>query len=111
MAAWERISQQLNSLECQHLHIVFGMVEDKDVYGVMSLLPKNATYYFTKPSTKRGLNEQSLLVFGQQFGLAGECYPNVEDAYSAAIRTAEKKDIIFIGGSNYVVSDFLKTRV
>lgn len=111
VAAWERISQQLNSLECQHLHIVFGMVEDKDVYGVMSLLPKNATYYFTKPSTKRGLNEQSLLVFGQQFGLAGECYPNVEDAYSAAIRTAEKKDIIFIGGSNYVVSDFLKTRV
>ena len=111
VAAWEQLSKQLQAIEYNHLHIVFGMVDDKDVYGVMSLLPKKATYYFTKPSTKRGLPEQSLMVFGQQFGLEGESYATVEDAYSSAIRTAEDKDLIFIGGSNYVVADFLKSRV
>lgn len=111
VAAWEQLSKQLANTKCEHKHIVFGIVDDKDVYGVMSLLPKDATYYFTKPSTKRGLHEQSLLVFGQQFGLKGESYPTVKEAYLAALRTAEKNDLIFIGGSNYVVADFLKVYV
>jgi dihydrofolate synthase/folylpolyglutamate synthase len=110
VAAWEQLNKQLETVECNHLHIIFGMVDDKDVYGVMSLLPKKATYYFTKPSTKRGLPEQSVQVFGQQFGLNGESYPTVAEAYSAAMRAAENNDIIFVGGSNYVVADFLNTR-
>jgi dihydrofolate synthase/folylpolyglutamate synthase len=92
------------------MRIVFGMVDDKDIYGVMSLLPKNANYYFTKGSTKRAFPETSLKVFGDQFGLKGECYPTVEKAYQAAITGTTAEDFIFIGGSTYVVADFLKTR-
>ena len=86
------------------------MVGDKDVYGVMALLPKNATYYYTKGSTKRAFPEMSLKVFGDQFGLQGECYSGVKEAYQAAISGASSDDFIFVGGSNYIVSDFLKSR-
>lgn len=109
--AWEYLSKQLEALPCHHLRIVFGMVEDKDIYSVMNLLPKNATYYYTKGSTKRAFPETSLKVFGEQFGLKGECYPTVAKAYEAALQNATSEDVIFIGGSTYVVADFLKTRI
>ncbi|MCR5679139.1 MAG: bifunctional folylpolyglutamate synthase/dihydrofolate synthase [Prevotella sp.] len=109
--AWEYLSRQLSDVKCREMRIVFGMVEDKDVFTVMSLLPKNATYYFTKGSTKRALSEASLKVFGEQLGLKGECYPTVADAYNAAIDGATSEDFIFIGGSTYIVADYLKTRL
>lgn len=111
IAAWTYLSKQLESVKCEQMHIVFGMLDDKDVYSIMSLLPTNAIYYFTKGSTKRALPEMSLKTFGQQFGLNGECYPTVEEAYSAAIKAAGKNDFIFVGGSNYVVADFFKSQV
>ena len=110
-AAWHYLGKQLANLKCHQLHIVFGMVEDKDVYSVMALLPKNATYFFTKGSTKRAFPETSLKIFGEQFGLKGECYPTVEEAYEAAMQGATSEDVIFIGGSTYVVADYLKTRI
>ena len=110
LAAWEYLSKQLATVECEQMHIIFGLVDDKDVYGIMSQLPPNAIYYFTKGSTKRALPEMSVQMFGQQFGLAGECYPTVAEAYEAAINAAGKNDFIFVGGSNYIVSDFLKTQ-
>ena len=110
-AAWNYLGKQLANLKCHQLHIVFGMVEDKDVYSVMALLPKNATYFFTKGSTKRAFPETSLKIFGEQFGLKGECYPTVEEAYEAAMQGATSEDVIFIGGSTYVVADYLKTRI
>ena len=111
IAAWKYLSKQLEAVKCEQMHIVFGMLDDKDVYGIMSLLPNNAIYYFTKGSTRRALPEMSVKTFGQQFGLIGECYPTVTEAYSAAMKVAGKNDFIFIGGSNYVVSDFLKAQV
>ena len=108
--AWEYLSRQLAAVKCRKLRIIFGMMEDKDVYSVMSLLPKDATYFFTKGSTKRALPETSLKVFAEQFGLKGDCYPTVEQAYKAAMDRASSEDFIFIGGSNYVVADFMKTR-
>jgi dihydrofolate synthase/folylpolyglutamate synthase len=110
VAGWQYLSRQLTDIKCKELRIIFGMVDDKDIYGVMSLLPKNATYYYTKGSTKRAFPETSLKVFGEQFGLKGECYPDVEHAYQAAITGASSEDFIFVGGSTYVVADFLKTR-
>ena len=109
--AWEYLSKQLEELPCHQLRIVFGMVEDKDIYSVMNMLPKNATYYYTKGSTKRAFPETSLKVFGEQFGLKGECYPTVDKAYEAALQNATSEDVIFIGGSTYVVADFLKSRI
>jgi hypothetical protein len=110
VAAWEQLVKQINGVECRQKHIVFGIVDDKDIYGIMNILPKDAIYYFTKPSTKRALSEQSVLIFGQQLGLAGNSYPTVAEAFSAAMIAAGTDDFIFVGGSNYVVSDFLKTR-
>ena len=111
VGAWEYLGKQIEQTPHAQLHIVFGMVEDKDVYGVMSLLPKTALYYFTKGSTKRAMPEQSLQVFGAQLELAGMCYPTVEEAYQDALKNASPDDLIFIGGSTYVVADFLKNRV
>ena len=110
VGGWEYLSRQLKNVKCRELRIVFGIVDDKDIYGVMSLLPKEAVYFFTKGSTKRAFPETSLKVFGDQFGLKGECYPTVEKAYQAAITGATPDDFIFVGGSTYIVADFLKSR-
>lgn len=111
VGAWEYLSQQLQQVNCRQMHIIFGMVDDKDIYGVMSLLPKQALYYFTKPSTPRALPEQSVAVFGTQFELAGMTYPTVAEAYADAQKNASPDDFIFVGGSTYVVADFLKSLV
>lgn len=109
--AWQYLSKQLEAVKCNQMHIVFGILDDKDIYGVMSLLPKNATYYFTRAKTKRAMSEQSLMVFGQQFGLSGTSYSTVKEAFSAALADATPDDFIFVGGSNYVVAEFLETLV
>ncbi len=109
--AWEYLGKQLNNVKCREMRIVFGLVEDKDIYTIMSLLPKNATYFYTKGSTKRAFPETSLKIFGEQFGLKGDCYPTVEEAYQAALQGATSEDFIFIGGSTYVVADFMKSRI
>lgn len=113
VGGWEQLSRQLREEmeRYSHLHVVFGMVEDKDVYGVMSLLPKEATYYFTKAQSKRALPEQSVQVFGQQLELNGNAYPSVKEAYKAALTAAGTNDFIFVGGSNYIVGEFLKNCV
>ena len=105
---WKYLSRQIASVPCQHLHIVFGMVDDKDVEGVMNLLPQQATYYFTKANNKRAISENVLKHYGQGWGLQGESYPDVVSAYNAAKAAADEKDFVFIGGSSYVVADFLK---
>jgi dihydrofolate synthase/folylpolyglutamate synthase len=111
VGAWRWLSQQLAEVKCNQMHIIFGMMEDKDVYNVMSLLPKNATYYFTKSSSKRAMSELSLQVFGTQLSLSGLCFPTVAEAYHEALKNASPDDFIFVGGSCYIVADFLKTAV
>ena len=84
------------------------MVEDKDVNSVMTLLPKHATYFFTKANNKRALSEHVIQMMGQQLGLEGDTYPSVAEAYAAAKLKAKEGDFVFIGGSSYVVAEFLK---
>lgn len=108
VGGWKYLSQQLAMEACKNMHIVFGMVEDKDMDGMMSLLPKNATYYFTKAENKRAVSENVLKIVGQQLGLRGESYASVAEAYESARNAALKDDLVFIGGSTYVVADFLK---
>ena len=109
--AWQYLSKQLENVKCSELRIVYGILEDKDIYGILQMLPKKATYYWTKGTTKRAFPETSLKVFGEQVGLRGKCYPTVAEAYRAAIEGASKDVFIFVGGSTYVVADFLKTRL
>jgi dihydrofolate synthase/folylpolyglutamate synthase len=110
-AGWEYLSRQLNEVECKNMYIVFGVVEDRDVDGIMALLPKRASYFFTKASNKRALSERVLQMMGQQLGLSGNVYPSVAEAFSAAKIIAKEGDFVFIGGSSYVVADFLKNCV
>ena len=105
---WQYLSKQLNSIKCDHMHIVFGMVDDKDIHGVMELLPKNATYYFTKANNKRAISENVLKLYAQGLALEGESYPDVKSAYDAAKAAASNNDFVFVGGSSYVVADLLK---
>ena len=74
----------------------------------MALLPKDATYYFTKSNNKRSASEGVLKLYGHELGLQGETYPDVASAYDAAKKAANDNDLVFIGGSSYVVSEFLK---
>jgi dihydrofolate synthase/folylpolyglutamate synthase len=110
VGGWTYLSQQLANIKCRKMHIIFGVVDDKDVYGIMNLLPKDAVYYFTKPNSKRAFPETSLKVFADQFGLQGNSYSTVELAYYAATTDAGPDDFIFVGGSSYIVADFLKSR-
>jgi len=108
IGAWEYISKQLAQVDCHEMRIIFGILKDKDIYSIMQKLPKNARYYWTKGSSNRAFPETSLKVFGEQFSLHGECYPHAKEAYEAALSDAQANDFIFVGGSNYVVADFLK---
>ena len=108
VAGWEWLSKQLKSIPCKRMHIVFGMVEDKDIEGVMALLPKEAIYYFTKSNSKRASSENVLALYAQTLGLEGKSFPDVNTAYEAVVNAADEKDFVFIGGSSYVVADFLK---
>ena len=110
-AGWQYLSQQLNQVKCRNMYIVFGVVEDKDVDGIMALLPKHATYFFTKANNHRAVSEHVLHMMGQQLGLTGDTYPSVVEAYQAAKSKAKTDDFVFIGGSSYVVADFLKNCV
>ncbi len=107
LGGWTYISRQLQLQKYNKLHIVFGMVNDKDVDGVMCLLPKNAHYYFTKPQSKRAIPEKDIQRKAMTHGLAGDCYNDVPSAYTAAKKMATPDDMIFIGGSSYIVSDLL----
>lgn len=107
VGGWTYISRQLQVQKYNTLHIVFGMVNDKDVDGVMCLLPKNAHYYFTKPQSKRAIPEKDIQRKAMTHGLAGDCYNDVPSAYTAAKKMATPDDMIFIGGSSYIVSDLL----
>lgn len=110
-AAWQNLGRQLQALKGGRLHIVFGMVGDKDYNSVLALAPKTATYYFTQPSTHRALPVAKLTEAARRLGLAGQSYTTVSEAFEAAKKAAAKSDFIFVGGSNYVVADFMKIGV
>ena len=107
VGGWKYISRQLSMQKCEQMRIVFGMVDDKDVSTVMSLLPKNAIYYFTKPDNKRALDVNTIMEIGKKYGLTAKCFPDVKCAYQQALSESSPADFIFVGGSSYIVADFL----
>ena len=109
VGGWQYLSRQLGAVRCRLMHVVFGMVSDKDASTVISMLPKTAHYYFTKAQTHRAIPEDQLLAIGRANGLDAEAYPTVNEAYQSAMRHASEDDFVFVGGSTYVVSDLLKS--
>ncbi len=104
----EYIAEQLKSENYRRLHIVIGMVNDKDISKVLALLPKDAVYYFTRASIARALGEKELAKQAELVGLRGNTYNTVKEALDGVLQAADKEDMIFIGGSNFIVAEALE---
>ena len=96
---------QLGQQSFKNLHIVLGVVNDKKLEELLPLFPKHANYYFCTPDIPRGLDKCELEVKSSHFGLQGNVFDSVNEAYAKAILNAEKEDLIFIGGSTFVVAE------
>lgn len=104
---WHYLSQSL-SRHPGKLHMIIGFVSDKDIRHILTLMPRDARYYFTRASVPRAMDASALADSARSAGLDGEVYPTVADAYHAAKKNAAPDDMIFIGGSTFVVADFLR---
>ncbi|KAA6340672.1 Bifunctional protein FolC [termite gut metagenome] len=101
------VVNQLKKEKFNKLHIVIGIVNGKDINGILALLPKDAVYYFSKANIVRSLPEDQLMRLAHSAGLKGNCYPNVITAVKAAQEKSFPDDFIFVGGSTFVVGDLL----
>ena len=99
--------EQLAIEDYKNLHILFGVADDKDIEAIIKLLPKNSSYYFTKASVKRAVDENIVAEYARSCGLKGKSYPTPAEALAAAKVDAGKDDLIFIGGSSFIVADIL----
>jgi dihydrofolate synthase/folylpolyglutamate synthase len=98
---------QLENHIYDELHMVLGFVNDKKLDKVLSLFPKEAHYYFCRPNIERGLDAFELQEMAEQFGLKGETYNSVKKAYKGALKSASKNDLVYVGGSAFVVAEIL----
>lgn len=103
----EIVLNQIQKEKFDQLHIVLGVVNDKDLNEVLPLFPINATYYFCKPNLPRGLDATILQNKAADFKLTGNSFDSVSKAYAAAKNSAQKTDFIYVGGSTFVVAEVL----
>lgn len=103
---WEYLSKRLAKYG-DKLHMVIGFVNDKDVTSIMKMMPAEAHYYFTRALIPRALDQSVVKETASRFGLKGECYGSVKEAYQAALKNADLTDTIFVGGSTFIVADLL----
>ena len=96
---------QLKSETFKNLHIVLGVVSDKNLGAILPLFPKDARYYFCKPDVPRGMNAAQLASNASEFGLKGNDYPSVKAALKGAQDASAAEDIIYVGGSTFVVAE------
>ncbi len=101
------VAEQLRLESYRTLRIVIGMVNDKDITAVLRLLPTEATYYFTKAAIPRALDTPQLQAQAASFGLQGDSFPSVEEAVTQALHDCESDDLLFIGGSNFIIAEAL----
>jgi dihydrofolate synthase/folylpolyglutamate synthase len=103
----QEVLKNIDAVAYKKLHLVLGMVNDKDITKVLKMLPVDATYYFCRPDIPRGLAAEELSAQAAEFGLSGDVYPSVMAALIAARYAADKDDLIFIGGSTFVVAEIV----
>ncbi|MCH7524513.1 MAG: bifunctional folylpolyglutamate synthase/dihydrofolate synthase [Bacteroidetes bacterium] len=101
------VMNQLKEETFEHLHIVLGMVNDKDISNIIDLFPKKAAYYFCKPNVLRGLDVEILKSHFVEKGFKGNMYKTVKEALDSAKKIAAKKDLIYVGGSTFVVAEII----
>jgi dihydrofolate synthase/folylpolyglutamate synthase len=103
----EYVINQIYRIPKSGLHLIIGFVNDKDLKSVLPLFPTDAIYYFTKASIPRALNEDILRSEAAKYGLSGQSYPDVKTALFYARKNAAKSDMIFIGGSTFIVAEVI----
>ena len=103
----EIVLKQLEKEIHDQLHLVIGFVNDKDLEKLLPLFPKKAHYYFCSPNNSRGISSSVLAEKANQFGLKGSIFNSVSEAYQKALITATKKDVLFVGGSTFVVAEIV----
>ncbi|MFG0590668.1 bifunctional folylpolyglutamate synthase/dihydrofolate synthase [Myroides odoratimimus] len=101
------VMNQLKHENYRDLYVVFGVVNDKDLDSILPLLPKEAKYFFAKPDNLRGLEPEILAAKASEFGLMGEVCSSIPNAYAKAKEVAGAEDLIYIGGSTFVVAEIL----
>jgi dihydrofolate synthase/folylpolyglutamate synthase len=99
------VLKNIGLVKYDHLHFVIGMVNDKDISKILAMLPKSATYYFCRPDIPRGLDAENIRLQAANLGLHGQAYPSVKAALQAAQANATDKDLVFVGGSTFVVAE------
>ena len=107
LEAFQEILANLNSLRFDNLKFVLGFVIGKDFEKIIDILPKNAQYFFCKPNIKRGLSIKNLANHASNCGLKFSLYDSVLEAYNSSLSNSNDQDLIFIGGSNFIVSEIL----
>jgi len=101
------VANQLKKTPFTRLHIVFGVVMDKDAEAMLRLLPREGIFYFTRADIPRAMDEKVLAERARKTGLPGASYPTVREALNAARKNADEEDLIFVGGSTFVVAEIL----
>lgn len=101
------VLDQIKSQEATDLHLVIGFVKEKNLEQIFPIFPKNARYYFCRPNIPRGLDEISLKERAGAYGMIGDAYRSVDEAFEAAKSAAKKSDFIFVGGSTFVVAEIV----
>lgn len=107
VGGWQYLAPQIKAQPCKTRRIVFGMVDDKDLDKVLSMMPRDAVFYWTQPSNKRAYPVERIAEEAAKIGLAGNAFKTVKEAYQKALSDSESDDFIFVGGSSYVVADLL----
>lgn len=112
LAGWEYLAPQIKAVQARAKHIVFGMVDDKDIEHVMKLLSRISSesqviFYWTQPNTHRAIPVETVRNLAEQNGLKGNAYRSVKQAFEASKQAAKEDDFIYVGGSSYVVADLL----
>jgi len=103
----QQVVQNINNVKYNKLRFVLGVVNDKALGGILAILPKQAIYYFCKANIPRGMDETQLSEEAKKHGLFGETYQSVKEAYEAALTECNEDDMVFIGGSTFVVAEVL----
>jgi dihydrofolate synthase / folylpolyglutamate synthase len=103
----KEVLKNITNTPHQNLHMVWGMVKDKDMAKILALLPKDATYYFCQPNIPRGKPTEELAQEAQKYELKGQAYTSVAEAYQQALSHAKPNDLVFVGGSTFVVAEVL----
>lgn len=103
----QAVLQNISSIVFNNLHFVLGIVNDKDISKILDMLPETAIFYFCKPDIPRGLEAETLKKQAANFGLQGEVYPSVKTALKSAQQNAGENDLVFVGGSTFVVAEVI----